>query len=305
MAGFHVIAGASDTLEHIAVRKISISDLIDALKRGVDDFMVKPSHIVFLCLIYPIVGVVLAAWTSGNNALPLLFPLVSGFALIGPFAALGLYEISRRREAGLDTSWSHAFEVKDSPALPAIAAVGFMLVVLFIAWLLTAQIFYQQLFGPHPPDSITGFLSEIFATRARLGADHPWPRHRLRLCGASCSRTTVVAFPLLLDRDVGAYEAIHASVRAVLDQPDPDGRLGTDRRRPADRRLAAGVCRPGGRAAGPWPRHLAPLPQGRRTGRRRRETRAVLRTGGNAARPSFAAPAQRSIREAGLSCSSW
>ena len=129
MAGFHVIAGASDTLEHIAVRKISISDLIDALKRGVDDFMVKPSHIVFLCLIYPIVGVVLAAWTSGNNALPLLFPLVSGFALIGPFAALGLYEISRRREAGLDTSWSHAFEVKDSPALPAIAAVGIMLVV--------------------------------------------------------------------------------------------------------------------------------------------------------------------------------
>ena len=181
MAGFHVIAGASDTLEHIAVRKISISDLIDAFKRGFDDFMVKPSHIVFLCLIYPIVGVVLAAWTSGNNALPLLFPLVSGFALIGPFAALGLYEISRRREAGLDTSWSHAFEVKDSPALPAIAAVGFMLVVIFIAWLFAAQIFYQQLFGPTPPDSITGFLSDDLRHAARLGADHPRPRHRLRL----------------------------------------------------------------------------------------------------------------------------
>ena len=108
---------------------------VRALSLGAVDFMQKPSHIVFLCLIYPIVGVVLAAWTGGNNALPLLFPLVSGFALIGPFAALGLYEISRRREAGLDTSWSHAFEVKDSPALPAIAAVGFMLVVIFIAWL--------------------------------------------------------------------------------------------------------------------------------------------------------------------------
>ena len=164
MASFHVIAGASETLEHTKIRKIGISDLFDALKRGVDDFMVKPSHIVFLCLIYPLVGVVLAAWTSGNNALPLLFPLVSGFALIGPFAAIGLYEISRRREAGLDTSWGHAFEVRNSPALPAIAAVGIMLVAIFIAWLLTAQMFYQHLFGPAPPESLSGFIIEIFAT---------------------------------------------------------------------------------------------------------------------------------------------
>jgi uncharacterized membrane protein len=220
MAGFHVIAGASETLEHIAVRKISISDLIDALKRGLDDFMQKPSHIVFLCLIYPIVGVVLAAWTGGNNALPLLFPLVSGFALIGPFAALGLYEISRRREAGLDTSWSHAFEVKDSPALPAIAAVGFMLVVIFIAWLFAAQIFYQQVFGPNPPDSLYGFMTEIFGTARGwalivLGHAIGFVFAAVVLC------TTVVAFPLLLDRDVGAYEAIHASVRAVLANPIP------------------------------------------------------------------------------------
>jgi len=217
MAGFHVIAGASETLEHIAVRKISISDLIDALKRGLDDFMQKPSHIVFLCLIYPIVGVVLAAWTGGNNALPLLFPLVSGFALIGPFAALGLYEISRRREAGLDTSWSHAFEVKDSPALPAIAAVGIML---FIAWLFAAQIFYQQLFGDTPPDSISGFLGNVLATPRGwmliiLGHAIGFVFAAVVLC------TTVIAFPLLLDRDVGAYEAIHASARAVLANPIP------------------------------------------------------------------------------------
>ena len=71
MASFHVIAGANETQEHIRVRKIGVHDLVDALRRGIDDFMVKPSHIVFLCLIYPIVGVFLAAWTSGNNALPL------------------------------------------------------------------------------------------------------------------------------------------------------------------------------------------------------------------------------------------
>ena len=220
MTSFHVIAGASETLEHTKIRKIGVSDLFDALKRGVDDFMVKPSHIVFLGLIYPLVGVVLAAWTSGANALPLLFPLVSGFALIGPFAAIGLYEISRRRENGLDTSWKHAFEVRNSPALPAIAAVGIMLVAIFIAWLLTAQVFYQYLFGPAPPDSISGFFNEIFATGRGwtliiMGHAIGFVFAVVVLC------TTVVAFPLLLDRDVGAYEAIHTSVRAVLANPIP------------------------------------------------------------------------------------
>ncbi|WFP60469.1 DUF2189 domain-containing protein [Mesorhizobium sp. WSM4904] len=218
MASFHVIAGASETLEHTRVRKIGVSDLFDALRRGVEDFMVKPSHIVFLCMIYPLVGVVLATWTSGANALPLLFPLVSGFALIGPFAAIGLYEISRRREAGLDTSWRHAFEVRNSPALPAIAAVGIMLFAIFIAWLLTAKIFYEQLFGPEPPASLSSFINEIFATGRGwtlivLGHAIGFVFAVVVLC------TTVVAFPLLLDRDVGAYEAIHTSVRVVLANP--------------------------------------------------------------------------------------
>ena len=220
MAGFHVIAGASETLEHISVRKITLPDLLDALRRGVDDFMVKPSHVVFLALIYPVIGVILAAWTSGSNALPLLFPLVSGFALIGPFAAIGLYEISRRREAGLDTSWSHAFEVRDSPALPAIAAIGFMLVVIFVAWLMVAQAFYVAMFGPQVPTSVPGFLGEILATERGwmliiLGHAIGFVFAAVVLC------TTVIAFPLLLDRDVGAYEAIHASFRAVIANPIP------------------------------------------------------------------------------------
>lgn len=218
MASFHVIAGASETQTHTTVRKIGVSDVMDALRRGVDDFMVKPSHIAFLCIIYPLVGVVLAAWTSGNNALPLLFPLVSGFALIGPFAALGLYEISRRREAGLDTSWEHAFEVRHSPALPSIAAVGVFLFAIFIAWLLTAQAFYQHLFGSEPPASISAFVNEIFATGRGwtliiLGHVIGFVFAAVVLC------TTVIAFPLLLDRDVGAYEAIHTSVRAVVANP--------------------------------------------------------------------------------------
>lgn len=217
---FHVYAGAADTPEHVGVRKIGISDLFDALRRGFDDFMVKPSHVVFIAVIYPIIGVVLAAWTSGANALPMLFPLMSGFALLGPFAALGLYEISRRREEGLDTSWSHAFDVRHSPALPAIAVVGAMLVAIFIVWLLIAQALYAQAFGPTPPASLSAFISDIFTTEGGrmlliVGNAIGFVFAVIVLC------TTVIAFPLLLDRDVGAYEAIHASFRAVAANPVP------------------------------------------------------------------------------------
>lgn len=218
MTNFHVYAGAEGAPAYPDVRSIEIGDLYDCLRAGYDDFMAKPSHIIFIIVMYPLIGVVLAAWTSGANALPMLFPLASGFALLGPFAAIGLYEISRRREAGMDTSWRHALELRHSPALPSIAAVGAMLFAVFIAWLLTAQALYTAIFGPEPPASIGSFLSQLFST------SEGWT---LILAGNAIGfvfavvvlSTTVVAFPLLIDRDVGAWAAIHTSARAVMANP--------------------------------------------------------------------------------------
>ena len=220
MSQFHVLSGGGDRIAHPAIRNIDMADLADALRKGLDDFLDKPSHVVFLCVIYPIMGVVLAAWTSGNNALPMLFPLMSGFALLGPFAAIGLYEISRRREAGLDTSWRHALDVRHSPAIPAIVAVGMLLFAVFITWLLTARYLYISLFGDAVPLSIGGFMSEI------LGTERGWTLILLGnaigfVFAAFVLCTTVVAFPILLDRDVGAWEAIVTSFRAVMTNPLP------------------------------------------------------------------------------------
>ncbi len=220
MSNFHVIAGAGSKLDMPIIRTIRVSDLFDALRQGAADFWEKPSHYVMLVLIYPIVGIVLTVWMNGYHTWPLLYPLVGGFALVGPFAALGLYEISRRREPGLDTSWSHAFEVLRSPAIGSIAALGVMLLALFTLWLTAAQALYESLFGSSTPQTLDGLLSQVFnepggmtllIVGTMLGA--------LFALVTLCS--TVIAFPLLLDRDVGAFVAVETSFRAVMANPAP------------------------------------------------------------------------------------
>jgi uncharacterized membrane protein len=222
MANFHVLAGPNSkkAVAQPTVRQINVADVFDALRRGIDDFWEKPSHYVFLCLIYPIIGVILITWTSGGNALQLIYPLITGFALLGPLAAIGLYEISRRRELNLDSSWAHALEVRNSPAIPAMVAVGAMLLALFIAWLLAAQALFNWLYGADVPVSFTAFLSDVLTT------ERGWT---LILLGNAIGflfalvvlSTTVIAFPLLLDRDVGAHAAIQTSARVMLANPVP------------------------------------------------------------------------------------
>jgi uncharacterized membrane protein len=220
MAGFHVLAGSSKTIAHPKVRHVEFVDIFDALRAGFTDFWEKPSHYVFLCLIYPIVGVILITWASTGNALQLVFPLIAGFALLGPLAALGLYEISRRRERGMDASWPHAFDVLKSPAIPSMVAIGAMLAVIFLVWLFTAQALYLWLFGPAEPASLTGFIHEVLTTQ-RGWALLFWGNLIGFLFALVVLSTTSIAFPLLLDRDVGAYAAIQTSARVMLANPLP------------------------------------------------------------------------------------
>lgn len=213
-------AQAGPISEAIPVRRIGSADLLDALRQGMADFWSSPTHLVFLGLMYPIIGIFFAGLAFGYNMLPILFPLMSGFALVGPIAAIGLYEISRRKEQGLDISWQSMADLFRSPAMGSIAAVGVLLMVIFLAWLMTAQALYQSLFGWHAPESMSAFLSEVFTTRNGW-----WLIVAGNALGFIFSAVafciSVVSFPLLLDRNVGAIPAILTSIRAVAANPGP------------------------------------------------------------------------------------
>jgi uncharacterized membrane protein len=202
------------------VRKIEVADLMDVLAGGLRDFGAYRTDVIFLCIIYPLAGLLLASVAFGYDMLPMLFPLASGFALIGPVAAVGLYEMSRRREQGVDITWADAFGVVRAPAFGAILVLGLILLAIFLLWLAAAYAIWLITLGPLPPASIGAFVHEVLTTGAG------WT---MTVVGVGVGflfalvvlSISVVSFPLLLDRDVGLYAAVATSVRTVLTNPGP------------------------------------------------------------------------------------
>ena len=196
------------------IRQLSAGDLFAALGEGFDDFRADPTHYLFLCAIYPALGLLLARVASGAAAFPLLFPLVAGFALLGPFAAVGLYELSRRREAGAEIAWWHAFDVFRSPALGDILKLGLALAGLFVLWLVAAEAIYLLTVGALAPASFGALLHDALFT---------WRGWVLIAAGnllglgfaVVALMIGVVSFPMLVDGAAGVELAVTTSLAAV------------------------------------------------------------------------------------------
>ncbi|MFZ1427364.1 MAG: DUF2189 domain-containing protein [Geminicoccaceae bacterium] len=203
-----------------AVRRITVADLKEVLAQGFADFAAYRSDVVFICLIYPLAGLVLAWFALQYDILPLVFPLAAGFALLGPVAAVGLYEISRRREQGGATSWMDALGVVRAPAFGAIFVLGLALLAIFLLWLGVAHTIYMATLGPLAPASVGTFLEDVLTTA---------PGWAMIVLGVGVGflfavlvlTISVVSFPMLLDRDPGLVAAVSTSVRAVRMNPGP------------------------------------------------------------------------------------
>lgn len=218
----HAIHGSEEALRAtpLTIRRIDVPDLREVLAKGLGDFTAYRTDVIFLCIIYPVAGLILSRVAFNYGMVPLIFPLASGFALLGPVAAVGLYEMSRRREQGVHTTWADAFSVVRSPAIGAIVALSLMLVAIFLLWLVAADAIYGATLGPQPPNSIALFLSDVFTTGAGwtlvgVGVGVGF------LFAVLVLAISVVSFPLLLDRDVGLYVAVSTSIRVVLANPGP------------------------------------------------------------------------------------
>jgi uncharacterized membrane protein len=201
-----------------AVRRIGIGDLAAALRSGLADFLQAPTQLFFLCVLYPAIGLVAATLAAGGDAMHLFYPMAAGFALVGPVAALGLYEISRRRERGLPASWRNVFDVTRSPAIGSILALGLLLVGLFLLWLWAADAIFAATLGRLPAG--TALQDALFATPE--GWRLIWLGNLVGFCFAAVVLVlTAISFPMLLDRDGGVAEAVATSVRAFAVNPLP------------------------------------------------------------------------------------
>ncbi|MDE4191379.1 DUF2189 domain-containing protein [Phaeobacter gallaeciensis] len=210
--------GSSDVTELPQARRLSMDDLIHSLAAGLEDFAACRSDAMFLVLFYPVIGIALIVMSLSMNLLPLIVPMIMGFAILGPVAAVGLYEMSSRREAGFEPRWMDAFGVIRSPAFGAILVLGFYLAALFIIWLVAADMIYIRTLGPEPPTSMIGFATAVVTTRegwimaiagGALGA----------VFAFAALAMSLVSFPLLLDRHVGLPVAVATSIKVLRKNP--------------------------------------------------------------------------------------
>ncbi len=220
---------AAKSSRSVPVRHITTRDLTESLADGWGDFMEMRGDVLFLAVLYPLIGIVAAVVTLGSPLLPLFVPLVAGVGLLGPVAAVGFYEMARRREMGLQSNWAHFLDVRKRPSFDEIAAVSGLLFAIFALWLLAAAGLYLLLWGVwnppwlssylwYDPHSVGEFVSKLFTT-ARGWA--------LILIGGAIGAgfavavlaVSVVSMPMLVDCDVSAADAVNTSVRATRENP--------------------------------------------------------------------------------------
>jgi uncharacterized membrane protein len=212
-------AAAQDRRPDPKVRAATIADIGEALAEGMRDFQAAPLYGLFFGGVYALGGVAMTLAATAWGMIYLVYPLAAGFALIGPFVAVGLYEVSRRREKGEALGWGPVLGVVFAQSRRELGWMAFVTLFIFMMWMYQVRLLIALFFGfqSFAPADLFRMLLTTPEGWLFLGIGH--------LVGAILSvilySVTVVSFPLLLDREVDFITAMITSVRAVTMSPGP------------------------------------------------------------------------------------
>lgn len=207
------------------VRTLSVDDLKASLRDGWTDFTEHRGDILFIGLLYPLIGLLTAFAATNPAALPAVFPVLAGVTLLGPLVSTGFYELARRQEEGLESNWLHFLDVVRRPAFPSIMFVGMMLIAIFGAWVFSAVVIYGAFMGFEAPASIGAFLGRLFGTPEGWGVILVGNLVGLGFA-ALVLAISVISLPMLVDDHADAGQAVRTSVAATLKNPAVMGRWG-------------------------------------------------------------------------------
>lgn len=200
------------------IQQLGLSDIRSSLRKGVEDFAALRSDVIVAMALYPVIGLFLVGWSFNAGQLHLLFPLAAGFPLLGPIAAVGLYEMSRRRELEETPDWRAAFERLTGQLLGPVLMLAALLLAIFAFWLYAANLIWTETLGPQSSASLSVFLSDTFTTREGwamilLGSGIGFIFAAAALC------ISLVSFPMLIDRPVGVPMALVTSLAVARRNP--------------------------------------------------------------------------------------
>lgn len=201
------------------VRPVATTDIAEALVEGLRDFQALPVYGLAFGVLYAAGGIAILMCLTAFGMIYLAYPLAAGFALIGPFVAIGLYDISRRREQGQPVSFGAIWSTVRSRS--EIGWMAFVTLFIFVVWMYQVRLLIALMLGLNASfSSFQEFMTAVLTTTAGLtfliignavGA----------LLSLILFSLTVVSFPLLLDREVDFVTAMVTSVRAVVTSPLP------------------------------------------------------------------------------------
>lgn len=203
-----------------AIRHVELDRPWAWLNAGWRDILAAPMVSLGYGVVFAALGWLLTFGLSAAGLYYLVLPMMAGFLIVGPLAAVGFYEISRRRGERQGTTLGQALFAWQRNT-SQIALMGVALLLMLILWARIAAMIFMLYFGIGNVPSIDNLLVETFLQPSSL----PFLVFGTAVGGVLAAATfsiSAVSIPLLLDRpEANVIEAIVTSIRAVRENPKP------------------------------------------------------------------------------------